>query len=368
MNSIQIHGYESSQFLTFIGNLLQNNASSDVNTYNITVDPDETSTLLPAAPSDFHIKWQNETFQISLKEEGKPTGEPPRYFKRLNVQHTDLTLLKNFVTSALTWKKPLDHQKIKLFSSSGKGYWEMRESVYAQSINNIFIPEQVKASMMNHIDKFLSQKDRYVDAGRAYKLTMLLTGVPGSGKTSIVKAIALKYGRPVYALNFTKMLTDDSFISLVDDIRDDSILLIEDIDAFFFDRKPQDINISFSAVINVLDGVMSKGNGLLIFITANNPDRLDPALIRPGRVDKMIKFDYPKKKEVQAAFTKLTDGTDGTFDEFYRHIVDMRMTMSAIIDYLFRNASTYIQNIDELVQQTKLYHEIINDKTDKLYA
>ena len=91
-------------------------------------------------------------------------------------------------------------------------------------------------------------------------------------------------------LNFTKNLTDDTLIGLFGDINNDSILLLEDIDAYFIDRKAQDVNVSFSVLINCLDGVLSKGEGLIIFITANNPDRLDPALLRPGRIDKIIKF------------------------------------------------------------------------------
>jgi cytidylate kinase len=366
--TIQLSGFDIPAFFSYIGHHMKENKHvfEHISVFNISIECDESSTLTPA-PGDFSISWDGGEFDISFKEEGKPSGDPPKYFRRLMVSHQDLKTLERFVAYALTWKKTTDSRKIKLYSSSGKGYWDCRESVYSQSFDMIFIPDCVKQQLIDDIDSFTKNKERYVQFGRSYKKTFLLTGVPGSGKTSLAKAVALKYSRAVYALNFTKMMTDESFLMLMEDIKDDSILLIEDIDAFFFERKAQDINVSFSAIINVLDGVLSKGNGLLVFITANNPDRLDPALVRPGRIDKMIKFDYPRKKEVRAAFTKLT-GSDEHFQEFYEPIAELKVTMSAIIDFLFRNPDTYLESIQELIDQVKLYNEIVNDKTDKLYT
>lgn len=143
----------------------------------------------------------------------------------------------------------------------------------------------------------MDSKERYIRFGRSYKQSFLLTGVAGSGKSSLVKSIALKYKRPLYVLSFSKNLTDEGLIDLMKEIGDNSILLIEDLDAFFQERSAQcDINVSFSALLNVLDGSLVKGNGILIFVTANHPERLDSALIRPGRIDHYYKFDWPQNK------------------------------------------------------------------------
>jgi chaperone BCS1 len=214
----------------------------------------------------------------------------------------------------------------------------------------------------------MNTKDRYIRFGRAYKTAFLLTGIPGSGKSSLVKSIARKLRRPIYMLNFSKSMNDETFINLMSQLKDDSILLIEDIDAFFVDRQPVNINISFSALINFMDGVLGKGNGVITFLTANNPDRLDPALIRPGRVDIILKFNYPKKQEVKAAFMEMTTRDNDDFEEFYQHIKNTKISMSGIIEYLFRNEKTYMKNIAELLEQTQLLHEIVNDKSDKLYS
>jgi SpoVK/Ycf46/Vps4 family AAA+-type ATPase len=114
--------------------------------------------------------------------------------------------------------------------------------------------------------------------------------------------------------------------------------------------------------------IRDRGNGVITFLTANNPDRLDPALIRPGRVDIILKFNYPRKQEVKVAFMEMTTRENDDFEEFYQHIKNTKISMSGIIEYLFRNEKTYMKNIAELLEQTQLLHEIVNDKSDKLYS
>jgi chaperone BCS1 len=179
----------------------------------------------------------------------------------------------------------------------------------------------------------------------------------------------MEYKRPIYILNFTKQMTDESFIDLMSELKEDAVLLIEDIDAFFVDRAAVDINISFSAFINFLDGTLGRGNGVIIFITANNPDRLDPAMIRPGRVDHIVKFEVPKRQEIEQAFNTMTNTPSASkFTEFYEHISNMTISMSGIVDYLFRNPDTYIENIRQLIRQAKLLNEIVSSETtDRLY-
>ena len=295
-------------------------------------------------------EYTYDDFKIVFKEEGKPTGDPPSYFRRMVISHPrSFEKINNLLKDAFT--KVYKTQTIKVYNCSRHGYWTTRPEVIAQNIEHIFIPKETKNDITHMVNDFIKNKDRYMKFGRMYKIGFLFTGVPGSGKTSLVKSIALKHQRPVYTLSFSRTLTEEKLFDLIHDMNDDSILLLEDIDSFFVERKPEETTcVSFSALINILDGVLSNGNGIITFMTANNPKLLDSALIRPGRIDKIVHFDYPKKSEIKEAFMHLTDGKN--FDEFYEHIKNKRINMSGIIDYLFRNENTYIENIQYLASSS----------------
>lgn len=388
MNSIEIpESQQRDNFLKYLATFISDtdiSASPDIKNFSIIFfngndDPSIT-------PSYGEFKWidkitKNE-FHILYLEEGDPLAFrlelSAGYFKRFKVSHPDLSILKEFVTRAVTYKEPIDQDKITIYKSSHKGYFEQCCKVYTQNIETgIYIPNDIKKSIISHIDNFLllNTKERYIRFGRAYKTGILLSGVPGMGKSALIKAIAGKYKRHVYVVSFSKKLDDDNFIDLIRDIKADSILLFEDIDAYFVNREPQDINVSFSALLNVLDGIYSSTNGCITFMTANNPDRLDSALIRPGRIDKIVRFEYPKKPEIRMAFFDIVDDSEAIdkskeFEEFYTKIKGIKISMAGIIDFLFRfyKNREYITNIEELINQTQAYHEIVNDKTDKLYS
>ena len=79
----------------------------------------------------------------------------------------------------------------------------------------------------------------------------------------------------------------------------DSIVVFEDIDCLFQERKNNDDAknmISFSAILNVLDGITTS-DGQIVIMSSNFKNVLDKALIRPGRVDHIIEFDFMRKQK-----------------------------------------------------------------------
>jgi hypothetical protein len=382
MNSIEIQGdHVQKLFFRYLSNSFKldnnpNKVNNTITNFFINIDSDKKSSLYPAFGEfnwiDIDDNDIRNEFILKYFEEGDPCSSCTigiGYFTRLRIYHSDINILQAFITKALTYEKLLDINKIHIFSSTSKGYWDSNDSQYAQDIDTIYIPNETKAEILEHIDTFISIKEKYIRYGKVHKTGFLLCGNMGAGKTSLAKSMAMKYKRPIYVLNFTAKMTDENLIELISNIKNSSILLIEDIDAFFLDRQSVNINISFSALINILDGTLSSMNDVIIFMTANNPDRLDSALIRPGRIDKIIKFDYPKKREIKAAFDNMIENpTDELFETFYKNIRNLRITMSGIIDYFFRNPISYIENVNSLINQTQILHEITNDKTDKMFS
>lgn len=122
----------------------------------------------------------------------------------------------------------------------------------------------------------------------------LLHGPPGCGKSSYITALAGELGFSICLLNLSERgLTDDRLNYLLNIVPERSIVLLEDIDAAFVSREDtatqkaayEGLNrVTFSGLLNCLDGVAST-EARIVFMTTNYPERLDPALIRPGRVD-----------------------------------------------------------------------------------
>jgi len=118
----------------------------------------------------------------------------------------------------------------------------------------------------------------------------LLHGPPGSGKSSFIQALAGSLSYDICLLNISERgLTDDKLNYLMSNAPERSFILIEDVDAAFNKRVQTSedgyqSSVTFSGFLNALDGVAS-GEERVIFLTTNHIDRLDPALIRPGRVD-----------------------------------------------------------------------------------
>jgi hypothetical protein len=337
---------------TFLKNI---SGKSDSTNFLIHIEHDRSHYIYP------HVgTFSVGDIDISIKQEGPPVscGGLAAYFTRITASHENLQVLRDFVSDACQEPDVIGDAAIKIFSGNSRGFFKPLGELCAQRIDRIYTPEKTKKLVLSHIDTFLASKSRYVEFGRLYKTSFLLTGPPGTGKTSLIKAIALKYKKPVYLIPFTKQLSDEGFIDMVGDIKDDSIVLIEDIDGFFVDREAVGINISFSAFINFLDGAIGSAQGIITFLTANNPDRLDPALIRPGRVDRVVEFGPPRKPEIKNAFDDLT-ACNPNFEAFYQAI-PKEISMAGIIEYLFRNGTDPIGSIDDLKNQAAIKNNMFN--------
>lgn len=341
--------------------------NSDKNNYNTYDDSSFYKLINYKFPlNKFEWYFDNSILEIEIKEEGNPkmsnsfSKDNLFYYKRVIIRNSSLDILDKFIDIIKNYQditKP-DKNYIKIYYNL-KNSWEFYNTISPQSIDNIYLDNKLKNNLIHYIDNFIESKDKYIKFGRLHKINILLYGVPGSGKTCLCKAIAKKYNRDVYIINFSKSLTDEVFIQLISSINKNAIILLEDIDSYFDKRNALDINVSFSCLINILDGTMSKGNGNILFITANNPENMDKALLRPGRIDKIYKFDYPDKEIIKYAFDDLVNNNYlDYFDIFYEKIKKLQLNMSSIIDYLFRNSNTFINNIDELCNQSKLRNDI----------
>jgi chaperone BCS1 len=169
----------------------------------------------------------------------------------------------------------------------------------------------------------------YSDRGIPYRRGYLLHGPPGTGKSSLSFAVSGLLGLKLYVLSLaSKTLSDAGLASLFEALPPRCVVLLEDIDTIDIAQTRQPIEktdkptadatpakpiaepnckVSLSGLLNVIDGVASP-EGRVLVLTTNHPEKLDPALIRPGRVDMKIQLRLAGKEAIAELFRSMYEG------------------------------------------------------------
>ncbi|XP_065269751.1 mitochondrial chaperone BCS1 [Emys orbicularis] len=159
---------------------------------------------------------------------------------------------------------------------------------------SVVLEKGISEKIVQDVKEFIENPKWYSERGIPYRRGYLLYGPPGCGKSSFITALAgeLEYGICLLSLS-DRSLSDDRLNHLLSVAPQQSIILLEDVDAAFVSRDLAVENptayqgmgrLTFSGLLNALDGVAST-EARIVFMTTNHVDRLDPALVRPGRVD-----------------------------------------------------------------------------------
>jgi mitochondrial chaperone BCS1 len=151
------------------------------------------------------------------------------------------------------------------------------------------IDSSIDEQLFGDLDRFLNSRNVYRQRGIPWRRGYLLYGPPGTGKSSLIQSIASHYDRQLVSLSLTDM-DDSALLRAWSEITATSVIALEDIDSVFNGRQPLG-ELSFSALLNTLDGAGAV-EGSIAILTTNHRERLDPALIRPGRCDREFKLGY----------------------------------------------------------------------------
>lgn len=163
------------------------------------------------------------------------------------------------------------------------------------------------------IDNFINSEETYKAKGIPYRRGYLLEGPPGTGKTSFIRYISVKNALFINVIKSNDLINQDlnqlfrNMLPLNNNLR---VMLIEDIDGIFHKRdaakKAQSSKLSFSDLINAMDGIHPLQN-VIFFITTNKIEDLDQALLRPGRIDKIVTVGYCSVEQQKAMIKRFYD-------------------------------------------------------------
>lgn len=253
---------------------------------------------------------------------------------------------KKMVHDMKTWLKKLikisEEERYELIDSArtielSSNRDDITRSMKKRSMETVFIDENLKKDIMDSLDAFVSNRSWYDDNFIPYHYGILLHGPAGTGKSTLIRAIITeyykKYTKEGYTIEHPIYLSSPSDLLKLNEecyygpAWAPRIIIIEDIDATVLkkripekeEEKSQEDNpneymppiqygnrprlyydsISLSEVLNKMDGVANVENVIYIF-TTNHIENLDPALTRPGRIDKIVEISLPRREDYDA--------------------------------------------------------------------
>lgn len=185
-------------------------------------------------------------------------------------------------------------------------FWESYGILPFRKIQSVSLAGGMEVDLLQDAKRFLKEQGIYDRAGRPYKRVYCLFGPPGTGKTSTVMAVASELGKDLAIFNVDS-LRDDTFIDLLSNLPTGSVIMFEDVDSMFKQRESKTGGMTFSTLLNALDGILHP-RGALIFLTTNHLDRLDAALHRPGRVDRLIEVGNSSAQQRASMWSSVFPG------------------------------------------------------------
>ncbi|KAF0908748.1 hypothetical protein E2562_028567 [Oryza meyeriana var. granulata] len=296
-------------------------------------------TLLCMEPGDsttdvfdgVEFKWTS--IETGGDDDGKKGngGHRSKYLDlSFDAEHTAMAL-ERYIPFVMATAEQLQRPErvLKIFMNEWRS-WSAFNHHHPATFDTLAMDPALKQSIVADLDRFLKRKEYYHRIGKAWKRGYLLYGPPGTGKSSLVAAMANYLRFHLFDLDLSEVRLNSHLQRLLVTMPNKSLLVVEDIDCCF-DAKPREDhktaaalepaidvdyssdssspsssddaplkaygepqqNITLSGLLNFIDGLWStSGEERVIVFTTNYKDRLDPALLRPGRMDMHVYMGY----------------------------------------------------------------------------
>ncbi|KAH6873801.1 BCS1 N terminal-domain-containing protein [Thelonectria olida] len=284
----------------------------------------------PAFGTHF-FRYENRILAFTRSFESGNYTSMPRQPERLAISclGRDATVLKRLLYNARI--DFLEKQKGRTsifratkFDADDEMSWTRCMSKATRPMSTIALEESLKQGLIKDLRRYLDPQTKhwYANRGIPYRRGYLFSGPPGTGKTSLTLAAAGLMGLDIYMINLNSpRLNEDNLASLFQELPSTCLVLMEDIDATGLTqkrnletasmgsrgRKKRDRErIALSGLLNIIDGAAAQ-EGRVLVMTSNHTENIDPALLRPGRIDFTIKFGLATSETAATLFSQMYD-------------------------------------------------------------
>ncbi|KAI9591739.1 BCS1 N terminal-domain-containing protein [Syncephalis fuscata] len=279
--------------------------------------------LVPG-PGKHWFRWHGAWMQVERRRDSRlmdlSTGSPYETIM-ITTLSRDRTVLNDMLVEARSRALASQEGKTVIYCSYGPEWRPFGQPRKRRPLDSVILDLNLKQHLVNDVKSFIANGQWYTNRGIPYRRGYLLYGPPGSGKSSFIQALAGELGYNICLLNLSEPgLTDDRLNHLLGNTPERSILLLEDVDAAFSQRIQSDKQgyasmVTFSGLLNALDGVAA-AEERIIFMTTNHLERLDSALIRPGRVDVKALLGDVSDHQIRELFLRFYETHNTEADAF----------------------------------------------------
>ncbi|KAG9155781.1 hypothetical protein Leryth_004046 [Lithospermum erythrorhizon] len=253
---------------------------------------------------------------IWVHENGEKNGNTSNNSLVLKIKKIEKRrILRPYLQHILTTYDEIEarNKEVRLFMNvdddqENNGRWRSIPLSHPTSMDTVVMDVDLKNKIKSDLEAFLKAKQYYHRLGRVWKRSYLLYGQCGTGKSTFIVAMAKFLGYDIYDVDLSKVSDDSDLKMILMQITKKSVVVMEDLDRYLAQKSTA---VSLSGILNFMDGILSCcGEERLMVFTMNGKDRVDPTVLRPGRIDVHIHFplcDFNAFKTLASSHLGLRD-------------------------------------------------------------
>lgn len=221
------------------------------------------------------------------------------------------------------------------------GVWKSKELKAKRNPSTVILPGNLMEDIIRDVLTFKGDEEWYVERSIRYTRGYLFCGPPGTGKSSTIHAIATKTNSSVYYVVLSEITSDAELFKLFQSIEKNSVVVFEDIDCatsiiknraeqnieeellekqaeleeqldrlsegkrVIRETQPKKNTLTLASFLKVLDGDFGISDGHIVIMTTNHIEKIDPAIIRAGRIDRKIQYGYCNTAQIRDLYKSI---------------------------------------------------------------